>query len=203
MLGPPLWIKTVNMSHNPLDVRVRDSASTVYTPNNLILDFIVNSLSAGPLNPGHQCPCLKSLIARPNCQLKNIDTAYMEAKSKLYKLSGQERVNCSLFVHPYINVKQTLHCSSNLHQIGIPPLNSWFIKHASSFCVSQCAQIITVSLEFCEPDVAGIAWVEKSHTALYYCPCKLGFNRYILVKLTIITWPPKLIAPQGSLLSSD
>ena len=26
----------------------------------------LNSLSAGPINPGHQCPYLKSLIARPN-----------------------------------------------------------------------------------------------------------------------------------------
>ena len=27
---------------------------------------MINSLSASPINPGHQCPCLKSLIARPD-----------------------------------------------------------------------------------------------------------------------------------------
>ena len=53
----------------------------------------IHSLSVGPLKPGHQCPCLKSLIARPNFPWKNIKIAHFEAKRKLYKLSGQERVN--------------------------------------------------------------------------------------------------------------
>ena len=50
---------------------------------------MINPLSASPINPGHQCPCLKSLIAHE----KNIDTAHFEDKRKLYKLFRQERVN--------------------------------------------------------------------------------------------------------------
>ena len=57
-----------------------------------LIPIFFNSLSAGPLIPDHQCPCLKSLIARPNFPSKNIKTAHFEGKKKLYKLSGQERV---------------------------------------------------------------------------------------------------------------
>ena len=52
-----------------------------------------NSLSPGPLKPGHHYSCSKSFIARPNFPWKNIETAYFEAKRKLYHLCAQERVN--------------------------------------------------------------------------------------------------------------
>ena len=51
------------------------------------------SLSAGPLNPGHQCPCLKwmkSLVAQPNFPWKNINTAYFEAKRKVFRTVKME-----------------------------------------------------------------------------------------------------------------
>ena len=105
----------------------------MYTPNNLNLDFIVNSLSAGALNPGHQSPYLKSLIARPNCPWKNIDTAYIEAKRNLYKLFGQKRVNCTLFVHPYINVVTDLRLLIKFASNKNPTTTQLIFKHASSF----------------------------------------------------------------------
>ena len=52
-----------------------------------------DSLSPGTLKPGHHYPCSKSLIARPNFPWKNIETAYFEAKRKLYQLCAQRRVN--------------------------------------------------------------------------------------------------------------
>ena len=45
--------------------------------------MLFNSLSAGPLKPGHQCSCMKSLIVRPNSPWKNIKkTAHFEAGLK-------------------------------------------------------------------------------------------------------------------------
>ena len=89
--------------------------------------------------------------------MKNINMAHIEAKRKLYKLSAQERVNCILFVHSSIKVITELPLLIRFASNRNPTTAPLIFRHASALSVSQYAEIIIYSLEFCDPNVAGIA----------------------------------------------
>ena len=100
---------------------------------------LINSLSSGSLKPGHQCPCLKSLIARLNFPWKNIKTAHFEAKRKLYHYAC---VNSGLVVSKFCDSVQNknvrfldVFIRQNLFKSIISIAENLSLQPPSIFCV--------------------------------------------------------------------